>query len=466
MKNDKIIYWLIFSFFYQFISCYIITNSFTTFINTLNTFNTLNTVNILNTNTEDWSTDIEKNITHFAAPKVGTGPLGTRFESQSSTPNDSTVVPGTNSGTIGASTVTEGTTTIEVTEGKGTTNTTGTPGKGANSTAIECTTKDITTVVPHTVTEEKIPNKIAAVTNSKESSTNIVETPGGIRKLNYIERKEIIKKINLKDNKLIKNIISKYKLTEIITNKKPKLKKLKQFEIKKLTNEINSFDEELESFGDIEPTQINHVKAGSFIYYKNEVYILISIQHIAQARAKGHYKVKMKLLHTNKENSFSFPDGAKLSIIIHNKISCIYSHFDINTNSYVFIRDGDSDSGSNGVGVSKGSGVVSKDSGMVSDGGVTGTSGMNIRINKNMNINALKYMKSGLKVSITMWKDKILNVFIPFHIEYKVVKINTGNYAATLDNGLTVLVPTYIKVNDHIEITTKAGEFLRRTKIS
>ncbi|XP_954997.1 uncharacterized protein TA03865 [Theileria annulata] len=464
MKNDKIIYWLIFSFFYQFISCYIITNSFTTFINTLNTFNTLNTVNTVNS--EDWSTNIEENITHFAAPKVGTGPTGTRFESQSSTPNDSTVVPGTK---VSSSTVVSSNEETSITKDGTIGPSTVTMGKGANFTAIECTMGKGANSTAIECTSEKNPNKIAAVTNFGESSTNTVETPGGIRKLNYIERKEIIKKINLKDNKLIKNIISKYKLTEIITNKKPKLKKIKQFEIKKLTNEINSFDEELESFGDIEPTQINHVKAGSFIYYKNEVYILISIQHIAQARAKGHYKVKMKLLHTNKENSFSFPDGAKLSIIIHNKISCIYSHFDINTNSYVFIRDGDSDHGVNSSkdigGVSKGTEVGGLTGG--TDTGVTGDStGNNIRINKNMNINALKYMKSGLKVSITMWKDKILNVFIPFHIEYKVVKINTGNYAATLDNGLTVLVPTYIKVNDHIEITTKAGEFLRRTKIS
>ncbi|UKJ88980.2 hypothetical protein MACJ_002226 [Theileria orientalis] len=256
-----------------------------------------------------------------------------------------------------------------------------------------------------------------------------------VRPLNYYEQRVILHKILYdKNSELIKDLISKASPEELCPRRpKPREDRRIVATDEELIRSVSQDEgvETVEDTGYEEPTQINHVRAGHYVLHKNQVYTVSTTQHIAQARSKGHYKLKMKLLHTTKEMSFSFPDGCKMTVLTPRKVSCEYSHFNEDTNCYVFKSE-------------------------VSD----------ISVPRGINIASLKYLKPRLKVTISRWRDKILGVFVPFHIEYRVVQLNTGNYAATLDNGLVVLVPTYIKVNDHIEITTKACEFLRRTKIS
>ncbi|XP_952132.1 uncharacterized protein TA13990 [Theileria annulata] len=133
---------------------------------------------------------------------------------------DSTVVPGTSTtGTIGASIVTEGkganSTGMECTPGKGA-NSTGmecTPGKGANFTAIECT-------------GEKIPNKIAVVTKTRESDTftkdtkevgERVTTDGLDEGVGCREPDTVTENLNIK-NIIIRNFNYQDKTIEFITN--------------------------------------------------------------------------------------------------------------------------------------------------------------------------------------------------------------------------------------------------------
>ncbi|EAN31043.1 Elongation factor P domain protein [Theileria parva strain Muguga] len=306
------------------------------------------------------------------------------------------------------------------------------------------------------------------VTPDTVTPDTVTEPPDTLtepRKLSTYERKRIMHKIlHERNKKLISDLISKCDPADLIpyrSKSRPKSRTPRTSQVTPSVTDDTEFEDSVITFDDVEPTQINHVKSGSYVFYKGEVYTVVSIQHIAQARTKGHYKVKMHLLHTNKENSFSFPDASKLTVVVPNKVNCTYSHFDLNSNLHIFHIIHNVDSGNSLHSVSPG--VTGDNSGKYDNSCVTGSV---VGVNRSLNIPALKYLKPGLKVSISRWKDKILSVYIPFHIEYKVVKINTGNYAATLDNGLVVLVPTYIKVNDHIEITTKAGEFLRRTKIA
>ncbi|EKX72939.1 conserved hypothetical protein [Theileria equi strain WA] len=264
--------------------------------------------------------------------------------------------------------------------------------------------------------------------------TCVVEKEGQkkVRKLRPKERKEILRKIlEDKNSNLIRDLVNKLKPEELFvkverTVTKKAVKAPKRVRVKENEEEVTL----VEDTGYDEPTQINHVKHGNFVVYKNEVYTISAIQHIAQARTKGHYKVKMQGLHTTRESSFSFPDGAKLNVLVPRKFQCTYINLDRMRDVYIFKTE-------------------------LSE----------VLIPASTNIEALRYLKPGLKVTLIRWKDKVLSLYVPSRIEYKVVDVNTGNYAATLENGLVVMVPTYIKVNDHIEVNTNKGEFLRRSII-
>ncbi|ORM41997.1 Elongation factor P [Babesia sp. Xinjiang] len=179
-----------------------------------------------------------------------------------------------------------------------------------------------------------------------------------------------------------------------------------------------------------EPTHINKIRASHFVLHKGDVHLVLASQHISQARSRGHYKVKLRNLLNNKELSHSFSDGTKLSVVTPNKVPCTYKGTEKRTGDYVFQSE-------------KG----------------------DLHLPKSSQLQALKYLKPELNVTVSTWRGQIIGLFVPHQVQYKVMHINTGNYAATLDNGMVVLVPSYVKPGDSIDVNTARGEFLRRSII-
>ncbi|EDO07197.2 Elongation factor P C-terminal family protein [Babesia bovis T2Bo] len=179
-----------------------------------------------------------------------------------------------------------------------------------------------------------------------------------------------------------------------------------------------------------EPTHINKIRASTFVIHRGDVHLVLSSQHISQARSRGHYKVKMRNLMNNKEIVHSFSDGSKLSVVAPNKISATYQGTEDRSGDFIFQCE-------------KGE----------------------MHLPKSSQLQAIKYLKPELKVTISTWKGQIIGIFVPHQIQYKVIRINVGNYAATLENGLVILVPTYVKPGDYIDVNTSKGEFLRRSVI-
>ncbi|GIX63089.1 elongation factor P [Babesia caballi] len=80
-------------------------------------------------------------------------------------------------------------------------------------------------------------------------------------------------------------------------------------------------------------------------------------------------------------------------------------------------------------------------------------------------LQALKFLKPELEVTLSRWRGQVIGLFVPHQIQYKVKYVNPGNFAATLENGMVVLVPSYVKQGDSIDVNTAKGEFLRRSSI-
>ena len=84
---------------------------------------------------------------------------------------------------------------------------------------------------------------------------------------------------------------------------------------------------------------------------------------------------------------------------------------------------------------------------------------------------SVKYLKEGLDIQINSYEGEVIGIELPEKIDYLVesaedaVKGNTSTGAqkdATLENGLVVKVPLFIKAGETITISTEDGSYCGR----
>ncbi len=84
-----------------------------------------------------------------------------------------------------------------------------------------------------------------------------------------------------------------------------------------------------------------------------------------------------------------------------------------------------------------------------------------------------KYLKEGLEVQLIIAGEEALGIELPNSLIYEVTdtgpeeKGNTVSNIfkeATLDNGLMVKVPMYMKIGEKIKVDTRTGQYVERVK--
>jgi elongation factor P len=84
-----------------------------------------------------------------------------------------------------------------------------------------------------------------------------------------------------------------------------------------------------------------------------------------------------------------------------------------------------------------------------------------------------QYLKEGNEVSLQSYDGKVINVELPnnlfLEVTYteSVVKGDTTSSVlkdATLETGLVIKVPSFIKIGDNVKVDTRTGEYLERKK--
>jgi len=85
--------------------------------------------------------------------------------------------------------------------------------------------------------------------------------------------------------------------------------------------------------------------------------------------------------------------------------------------------------------------------------------------------NVLNYLKEGMSVEVSSYKDELIGVELSIAVELQVVdtdpgfKGNTatgGTKPAKLETGLTVQVPLFVNNGDIIKVDTRDGSYLER----
>ena len=85
----------------------------------------------------------------------------------------------------------------------------------------------------------------------------------------------------------------------------------------------------------------------------------------------------------------------------------------------------------------------------------------------------MQYLKENMNVMIQMYNNEAIGVNLPNTVELKVVQTDPGfkgdtatggSKPATLETGVVVNVPLFIEEGDILQIDTRTGEYLRRSK--
>lgn len=94
-----------------------------------------------------------------------------------------------------------------------------------------------------------------------------------------------------------------------------------------------------------------------------------------------------------------------------------------------------------------------------------------IEIEKNLIGDDLGYLVEGEKVWVQFWEEKVIGVELPASVILKVMETGPGEKGnsatnilkpATMESGLVVQVPTFIKEGEKIKINTQSGEYVGR----
>jgi elongation factor P len=84
---------------------------------------------------------------------------------------------------------------------------------------------------------------------------------------------------------------------------------------------------------------------------------------------------------------------------------------------------------------------------------------------------APNYLKEGMTLQVSIYKDKLIGVEMPLNVELKVTETGpdfkgdtatAGNKPAVVETGITVQVPLFINEGDVIKVDTRDGSYIER----
>lgn len=182
---------------------------------------------------------------------------------------------------------------------------------------------------------------------------------------------------------------------------------------------------------------MNDLKIGVVVTWKNEPYIVVTAQHVQMGRGGAILRTKLKNLLTGNmlEETFKSGDRLEEADLGRGKASFLYADGD----AYHFMDSQTYDQFSlsgNDLGVKKG------------------------------------FLKEGQEVELLTYREKPVRVELPAKMAFRVTQTagaERGNTAqgnvlkdATIETGLTLKVPLFVKQGDTIRVNTETGEYVER----
>ena len=180
------------------------------------------------------------------------------------------------------------------------------------------------------------------------------------------------------------------------------------------------------------------MKKGQTVKIDGKLYAIVDYQHVKLGKGGAVYQTKLK----------SLTDGSIQNVRLRAEETVEEAYLDKNTYEYLY---------------SAGSEHVLMDI----------TTYDQITLDDDAFGDGPKYLKPNSRLQVSMYEGKPIIVTLPNTVELEVtdtppeIKGATAtnqNKPATLETGLVVQVPPFIKIGDILSIDTRTGEYLARAK--
>lgn len=183
---------------------------------------------------------------------------------------------------------------------------------------------------------------------------------------------------------------------------------------------------------------VTDLRNGTFFREGQGIFQVLSYDHVKMGRGSGNVKVKVKNLKTGSVTEKSFITGARVdeAAVEKKKAQFLY-------------RDGDSFNFMDPLTFEQFS-----------------LSGQSLG-------EAIQYLKDGLELTLIVAGDEALGIELPISLVYEIAETGPGERGntvsnvykdATLDNGLFLKVPMFMKPGEKIKVDTRTGQYIERVK--
>ncbi len=175
-------------------------------------------------------------------------------------------------------------------------------------------------------------------------------------------------------------------------------------------------------------------------YYKDEgnLYLVLSYDHTKMGRGSGNVKVKVRNLRTGSVVEKSFITGARVDEANIEKPKVQYLYRDGETYNFM-----------------------------------DSTNYEQFSLTAELLGDNAKFLKENMEVNLIVSEGESLGVELPLSLIYAISETGPGEKGntvsnvykdATLDNGLIVKVPMFMKVGDKVKVDTRTGDYVERVK--
>lgn len=180
----------------------------------------------------------------------------------------------------------------------------------------------------------------------------------------------------------------------------------------------------------------NNLRKGLTILQNNEIYTVLSFQHVKIGRGDAFIRSKLKSLDTGSVLERTFRAGEKVSQVIVRKKEVTYLYFSDGVLNFM-----DMDTGEELTFPEK-----------------------KIREEE-------KFMKEGNSVTFMVSGEDVVGIQLPNYIDLTVTKtepgvkgntVSGGSKPAQLETGLTLQVPLFIREGDTIRVDTRDNKYVER----
>lgn len=183
---------------------------------------------------------------------------------------------------------------------------------------------------------------------------------------------------------------------------------------------------------------VTDLRAGTFFKEGNNILQVLTYDHVKMGRGSGTIKVKVRNVRSGAVVEKSFITGARVedALVEKKKAQFLY-------------RDGDNFNFMDPVSFEQ------------------------FTISSQVVGDQAKYLKDGLDVTLIVSEDEALGLELPLNLVYTIAETGPGEKGntvsnvykeATLENGLVVKVPMFMKIGEKVKVDTRSGEYIERVK--